>query len=79
MRNRVGHFMPESLLESQLAALEEPDSSEALVVDVSHPVATVVGSIITSLRLGSSTGIGVEAKAAVTTKRMESGLKPGRR
>jgi gluconate kinase len=47
--------MPESLLESQLAALEEPDSSEALVVDVSHPVATVVGSIITSLRLSSST------------------------
>jgi len=48
--------MRESLLESQFAALEEPDSSEA-VVDVSHPVATVVGSIITSLRLGSSTGI----------------------
>lgn len=48
--------MRESLLESQFAALEEPGSSEA-VVDVSHPVATVVGSIITSLRLGSSTGI----------------------
>lgn len=56
LRTRVGHFMRESLLESQFAALEEPDSSEA-VVDVSHPVATVVGSIITSLRLGSSTGI----------------------
>ena len=52
---RVGHFMPESLLKSQFAALEEPDSSEALVVDVSHPVATVVDSIVTGLRLGSST------------------------
>jgi gluconokinase len=47
---RVEHFMPESLLRSQFAALEEPDSSEALVVDVSQPVATVVDSIITGLR-----------------------------
>jgi gluconokinase len=52
---RVGHFMPESLLKSQFAALEEPDSFEALVVDISHPVATVVDSIVTGLRLGSST------------------------
>lgn len=57
LRIRAGHFMPESLLRSQFAALEEPDSSEALVVDVSHPVATVVDSIITGLRLGSSTGL----------------------
>jgi gluconokinase len=47
---RVEHFMPESLLRSQFAALEEPDSSEALVVDVSQPVATVVDSIIAGLR-----------------------------
>jgi len=51
----VDHFMPESLLKSQFAALEEPDSFEALVVDISHPVATVVDSIVTGLRLGSST------------------------
>jgi gluconokinase len=51
---RAGHFMPESLLRSQFAALEEPDCSEALVVDVSRPVATVVESIITGLRLGPS-------------------------
>jgi gluconokinase len=49
----MGHFMPESLLRSQFAALEEPDCSEALVVDVSQPVTTVVESIITGLRLGS--------------------------
>jgi gluconokinase len=47
---RVGHFMPESLLRSQFAALEEPDSSEAFVVDVSQSVATVVDSIITGLQ-----------------------------
>jgi gluconokinase len=47
---RVEHFMPESLLRSQFAALEEPDSSEALVVDISQPVATVVDLIITGLQ-----------------------------
>jgi gluconate kinase len=44
--------MPESLLRRQFAALEEVGCSEALVVDVSRPVATVVESIITGLRLG---------------------------
>lgn len=58
LKMRVGHFMPESLLESQFAALEEPDSSEALLVDANHPVATIVNSIINRLRLGSSTGLG---------------------
>jgi gluconokinase len=52
LRLRVGHFMPESLLESQFAALEEPDSSEALVVDISHTVTSVVDSVIAGLRLG---------------------------
>ena len=54
LRLRVGHFMPESLLQSQFAALEEPDSFEALAVDVSQPVAIIVDSIVTGLRLGSS-------------------------
>src|SRR5271170_2920940 len=40
LRLRVGHFMPESLLESQFAALEEPDCFEAFAVDVSQPVAS---------------------------------------
>jgi gluconokinase len=52
---RVGHFMPESLLKSQFAALEEPDSSEALVVETSRPVASLVDSIVTGLRLGPTT------------------------
>jgi gluconate kinase len=49
--------MPESLLRSQFAALEEPDCSNALVVDVSQPVATVVESIIIGLGLGPSVSL----------------------
>jgi gluconokinase len=55
LKARLGHFMPESLLKSQFAALEEPGASEALVVDIHHPVATIVNSIVTGLHLGSST------------------------
>ncbi len=55
LRLRVGHFMPETLLESQFATLEEPDASEALVVDVGQSVASVVDSIIAGLHLEPST------------------------
>ncbi|MGB8011897.1 MAG: gluconokinase [Terriglobales bacterium] len=51
---RVGHFMPESLLQSQFSELEEPDSSEALTIDGSQPVDSVVESIVTGLDLVSS-------------------------
>lgn len=54
LSHRTGHFMPESLLKSQFAALEEPDSSEALVIDIGRPVSAIVDSIVTRLRLGSS-------------------------
>jgi gluconokinase len=57
LRLRVGHFMPESLLESQFATLEEPDASEALVVDVGQSVASAVDSIIAGLHLEPSTGL----------------------
>jgi gluconokinase len=50
---RSGHFMPESLLKSQFATLEEPDSSEALTVDIRQPVANIVDSIVNDLRPGS--------------------------
>jgi gluconokinase len=51
LRLRAGHFMPESLLSSQFAALEEPDSTEALIVDIGQSVATIVDAIVTELRL----------------------------
>ena len=51
LRLRVGHFMPETLLDSQLAALEEPDAAEALRVDVSSPVPAIVDAIVQGLGL----------------------------
>jgi gluconokinase len=54
LRARAGHFMPESLLKSQFAALEEPSSSEALVIDVSQSIDSIVTLIVTDLRLSPS-------------------------
>jgi|ERR1700728_41108 len=54
LRARAGHFMPESLLKSQFAALEEPGSSEALVINVSQSVDSIVNLIVTDLRLSPS-------------------------
>lgn len=51
LRSRVGHFMPESLLKSQFAALEEPGPSEALTVGVNQPVSEIVAAITQGLRL----------------------------
>jgi len=53
LKLRSEHFMPESLLKSQFAALEEPDSSEAFVVDIHHPIAAIVDSIVSGLHLHS--------------------------
>jgi len=57
LSGRVGHFMPGSLLESQFAVLEEPNASEALVVDISRSVAIIVDSIVAGLRLGPATRV----------------------
>ena len=56
LNTRAGHFMPESLLASQFAALEEPDSSEAFVADASYPVAQVVNAIVAGLQLSPARG-----------------------
>jgi gluconokinase len=43
---RVGHFMPPSLLESQLATLEEPSPDEAAwVCDISTPLDALVAAL----------------------------------
>ena len=50
LAGRHGHFMPASLLESQLATLEPPDPDEhALTVAMDAPVETVVERIAASL------------------------------
>lgn len=53
LRLRTKHFMPESLLGSQFATLEEPDASEALIVEVHLQVAQSVTYIITALHLAT--------------------------
>jgi gluconokinase len=48
LAKRSGHFMPASLLASQFATLEEP--SQAIVIDVSEPVAAQVAAIARALQ-----------------------------
>ena len=46
MHQRAGHFMPESLLDSQFAALERPAPDEfARAVDIDAPIDTIVERI----------------------------------
>jgi len=46
MAARPGHFMPASLLDSQLAALERPAPDEhAITADIATPVAEIVASL----------------------------------
>ena len=52
LRRRRGHFMPPSLLDSQLADLEAPAADEgAVVVDARRSVDEVVGEAVAALAL----------------------------
>ena len=47
MAARPGHFMPASLLDSQLATLERPDPDEhPVTVDIDAPVPEIVASLV---------------------------------
>ena len=47
MAARVGHYMPASLLASQLATLEAPDANEhAVTLDVARPVEAIVAQAL---------------------------------
>jgi gluconokinase len=51
---RKGHFMPQSLLDSQLATLEPPyGEARAMVIDANQPFDTVIQSIIDKLGQGA--------------------------
>jgi gluconokinase len=50
LRERKDHYMPPSLLDSQLADLEAPAADEALVVDATRPVDQVVDDIVAEAR-----------------------------
>ena len=56
IRSRKGHFMPESLLDSQLATFEMPDPDEcALILDAGRPVEDVLGDLISGNSCDSTT------------------------
>ena len=48
LAGRAGHFMPPALLASQFATLEEP--YDAIVIDITQPVAAQVAAISRALR-----------------------------
>ncbi len=51
MATRRGHYMPASLLQSQLDTLELPGADEkALTFDFTQPVADIVGAVVQSLK-----------------------------
>jgi gluconokinase len=50
MRTRKGHFMPVSLLDSQLATLETPAADEcAIAVSIERPVEEIVSDVLARL------------------------------
>ncbi len=44
MAARTGHFMPASLLDSQLAVLEPPGPEEAIAIDIDQPLDAVIAT-----------------------------------
>lgn len=50
MAARTGHYMPPSLLDSQLATLEPPTEDEALCVDIAEPLPDLIETILMRLR-----------------------------
>ncbi len=51
MRERRGHFMPPSLLDSQLATLEPPaDGEPAITIDANHDIDTTVEATLTAIK-----------------------------
>ncbi|HEY2358737.1 MAG TPA: gluconokinase [Phenylobacterium sp.] len=52
LAGRMGHFMPPTLLDSQLADLEQPDPSEHVTtIDVGPPADQIVDQIVAALGL----------------------------
>jgi gluconokinase len=54
LAGRANHFMKAGMLDSQLAALEEPGSDEGLTISIDAPVGEIVSAIKTALGLHSS-------------------------
>ncbi|WP_228461605.1 gluconokinase [Paracoccus liaowanqingii] len=52
MAGRAGHYMPPALLDSQLATLEVPSADEAIPLDITQPLETLVEAAAAALRKG---------------------------
>lgn len=53
LKSRTGHYMPPSLLDSQLATLEPPEADEAAIpIDISPPTPQVVAAALDRLHRG---------------------------
>lgn len=50
MESRSGHFMPQALLDSQFAALEEPTEEEAVIIAITPPVEEIVAAILQRIK-----------------------------
>jgi gluconokinase len=50
MAARKGHYMPTSLLDSQIATLEPPGPEEALTVDIDRSLQALIATIIPHLK-----------------------------
>jgi gluconokinase len=56
MQTRRGHFMPASLLDSQLATLEPPQADErAIAVSIEMPVEAIVDAVLAALARSTAT------------------------
>ncbi|NNG35179.1 gluconokinase [Nakamurella sp. DB0629] len=88
MAMRTGHYMPTSLLDSQLSILEPPGQDErAVVVDIDRPPAAIAAEVVTRLALRpdvGSSGLGAAepgadsagARAAPDGRRADPGPQP---
>jgi len=50
LQHRSSHFMKATMLPSQFGALEEPEPSDAIVIDISQPPDAIVEHILSALR-----------------------------
>lgn len=50
MQARPGHYMPVSLLDSQIATLEPPAADEALTIDIALPPAAAIAAALDYLK-----------------------------
>jgi len=57
LAQRVGHYMPESLLDSQLAVLEVPSADEAVIIGAALATAAQVSLVLAALRVEEAGGV----------------------